>query len=132
MTAQVGEFLEHTSVYLLLGFLLAALFCAWSLARRWYDPALKEITREALIGVLFLLIGTAIHFGALYVVRRHPAVDFDDATVLGALVVRTILVAAGLLVVVRAWTRTNCGERGWIALAAICVAGGTAVDMLMP
>jgi hypothetical protein len=132
MEAVAGPFLEATSVYLTLGFLSAASFCFWSILSRWHDPHLKDHTREAMIGLLILLVGIAMHFGVAYVLRSlSPGDVLAEFVTVPALVVRTILIAAGLLIVVRAWTYNRCGERGWMWLLVVCLVGGFLVDRLL-
>lgn len=132
MNPAVGDFFERTAIYLAWAFMMGFAICGWSLVRRWYDPALKENTREALIGLMILMVGGLIHFLTSYVIRQFPAISYATPEVIGALIVRTVAIIAGLLILVRASTRLYCGERGWLWFTVLCILGGTLVDKLMP
>lgn len=119
--------LDITSSYLAAGFLGAGLFLTYTLWRDW-NGGMRDTTREAWIGLVILAYGLGLHFEVAFFVFHTKGQLTELLMVL--LVVRTILLATGMLVVVRAWTRRVWNEWGWVAVVLFMVIVGHVQDML--
>lgn len=129
MGSTARAFLDVTSSYLAMGFLGAALFCAFTLWRDW-NNGMRQTTREAWLGMVVLALGLGLNFEVTFFAFHLPSPWNNDWLWL-ALVVRTTLLALGILIVVRAWSRRVYHEWGWVAVVLFMVIFGHAQDMAM-